>query len=128
MRTEGSTAVVEIKRKGACSGNCVDCSGCTEQTVELSVLAEISVSPGDLVIIESEQKPVLFGLFILFVFPLILPAGCYLLARSSGYGGWFAAAAVIFAAAMILLLSKSKRFLARTKPRIRSKMSERGNL
>lgn len=128
LRAEGSAAVVEIQRKSACSGNCTDCSGCAEQAVEITVLAEFPVSPGDRVTVSSAKSPVLFGLFVLFILPLVLPLGAYLLTMNSGFGGWFAAAAALLAVVMIRLLSKSRWFLEQTRPKIVNVISERGSL
>lgn len=126
LTVNGSKAVVEIKRKSACSGNCVDCSGCTEQSMHAEVYTELSVKPGDWVCVSSEPKSALFGLFVLFILPLFLPAAVYLLTANSGFGGLFAAIAAVAAVLLIWLLSKSRWFLERTKPKVVSIIAERG--
>ena len=57
-------AVVEIRRVSACSGNCKDCAGFDTKRMQASVYTELAVSAGDRVRIASEEKPVLFGLFV----------------------------------------------------------------
>ena len=83
------------------------------------------VEPGDRVIIASEQKPILFGLFIVFILPLLLPVVVYLLTVNSGFGGWFAGFSAFAAIALIWGLSKSRWFLEQTKPRIKRVISEK---
>lgn len=91
--------------------------------MEVWVYTDFRLKPGDWVAVESEQKPVLFGLFMLFIFPLILPVVAYLLAMKSGFGVWFAIAGAVIAVALIWLLSKSRWFLERTKPKVISVIS-----
>lgn len=122
---DGASAVVEVIRRGACGGNCADCSGCQEQVMQVEVLAEIPVSPGDRVLISSDQKPILLGLFTVFILPLLLPIGVYLLTMQTGLGGLYAALAVIVAIILIWSLSKSKWYLKKTKPRILRVISEK---
>lgn len=86
--------------------------------MEVAVYAAVSVLPGDRVMVSSEQKPVLFGLFVLFILPLILPAFVYVLTMNSGLGGLFAGFAALASVAMIWQLNKSKWFLEQTKPKI----------
>ncbi len=121
----GTSAVVEVIRRGACGGNCTDCSGCKEQVMQVEVLAEIPVSPGDRVLISSEQQPILWGLFIVFILPLLLPVGVYLLTMQTGFGGLYAALAVIVAIILIWSLSKSSWYLKKTKPYILRVISEK---
>lgn len=126
LSINGSKAVIEIKRKSACSGNCVDCSGCTEQSMQVEAYTELSVKPGDWVCISSEQKSVLVGLFVLFILPLILPVAVYLLTVGSGFSGLFVGIAVAASVVLIWFLNNSRWFLERTKPKVVSIIAERG--
>ncbi len=121
----GTSAVVEVIRRGACGGNCTDCSGCKELSMQVEVLAEIPASPGDRVLISSKQQPILLGLFVVFILPLLLPVGVYLLTMQTGFGGLYATLAVIVAIILIWSLSKSSWYLKKTKPHIIRVISEK---
>ncbi len=118
LRTEGSTVWVEVKRQSACSGNCKDCSGCEERAIETAAVSELPVAVGDWVLLRSEQGSVLFGMFAVFILPLIFPLTVYLMAAPSKFAWLFAGIALCATIALIWFLSKSKWFLARTTPRI----------
>lgn len=121
------TAMVEIIRKSACSGNCGDCSGCEERAMRVSVYSEFLLKTGDLVLIQSNQSSVLLGLFVVFVLPMVLPLIVYFLTAGTGIGGFFAAGSVVVAIVLIWLLSKSKWYLKKSQPcvvRVISEMRE----
>ncbi len=126
LKVSGKQAVVRIIRKSACSGNCVDCSGCREQSVEISVYSQIPVSEGDNVKISSEGNAVFLGLFVLFILPMIFPLAVYLLTAHSSMAIYLTIAAALLSIVLIWLLSKSKWFLGKTKPRIIAVNDERG--
>ena len=121
----GSIATVEIQRVSACTGECKDCAGCETKKMQVSVYTELDVSAGDRVRIASEEKPILFGLFVLFILPLVVPVTVYLLAAKSGLGGWFAAGALALVLVLIWRLSKSRWYLKKTQPKIIEVISEK---
>ncbi len=109
---------VEIRRNSACTGNCTDCAGCSTPKMQVCVYTEQPVSPGDRVVVRSNRRAVLFGLFVLFIFPLLLPTAIYFLTVKSGFGGWFALVAVAVSIFIIWRMSKAQWFLKRIQPQI----------
>ena len=83
------TAQVMLVRESACSGDCHKCSGCgaVAQKMLLTVRNPIGAKPGDLVNIESASGPVLKGAAILYMLPLALFIGCYLVGMQWHLGG-----------------------------------------
>ena len=71
---DDGTAQVFHVRQSACSGDCHKCSGCgaAKETMLLTARNPIGAQPGDLVIIQSETKPVLKAAAILYLVPLVL--------------------------------------------------------
>ena len=125
MSLNGKTAVVEIVRKSACSGNCADCTTCVAQTINIQALAEVEVLVGDSVTVESKRFSVLLGMFALFILPVLLPVFCYFI-----FAGTFLAVpsvilAVLCSIAFTVLLSKNKKFIESTKPVIVSNNSRK---
>lgn len=76
-----ATAQVVIVRQSACSGDCHKCSGCgaAKETLELTAKNPIGAKEGDLVVIQSASAPVLAGAAMLYMVPLALFIGGYLL-------------------------------------------------
>lgn len=76
-----ATARVVLIRQSACSGDCHKCSGCgaAQETLVLTAKNPIGAKEGDLVVIESASGPVLAGAAILYMLPLVLFIGLYLL-------------------------------------------------
>lgn len=76
---DGTAQVVRI-RESACSGDCHKCSGCgaAKQTLYLTAQNPIGAKPGDLVVIRAESGPVLAGAAVLYMLPLVLFIGLYL--------------------------------------------------
>lgn len=125
LSLNGKTAVVEIVRKSACSGNCADCTTCVAQTIKIKALAEVEVLVGDSVTVESKRVPVLLGMFALFILPVLLPVCCYFI-----FAGTFLAVpsvilAILCSIAFSVLLSKNKKFIESTKPVIISNNSRK---
>ncbi len=118
LRVEGSKIFVEVKRQSACSGNCRDCSGCEARAMEVSAISDFPVASGDWVLLSSEQGSVLFGMFAVFILPLILPLAVYLLTMQTAWAWLLTAISLLAAVLLIWYLSKSKWFLARATPRI----------
>ena len=78
---EDGTAEVIRMRQSACSGDCHQCSGCgsTPQTMVLRVENPIGAKVGDWVVIEAKTGAVLKAAAALYILPLVLFVGGYLL-------------------------------------------------
>ena len=83
------TAQVMVLRQSACSGDCHKCSGCgaAEQTVIFTAQNPIGAKPGDLVTVEAASGPVLKAAAVLYMLPLVLFIGGYLLGMQWRLGG-----------------------------------------
>ena len=84
------TAQVLCIRESACSGDCHKCSGCgaAKESLLLTAKNPIGAKEGDLVVIQSASGPVLAAAAMLYMVPLILFIGAYLLGESLwGRGG-----------------------------------------
>ena len=114
----GQTTVVEIRRKGACGDSCAHCSGCSAQLMQIEAVCPFSVEKGDWVLISSARGPVFFGLFILFLVPLLLPLSIYLIFSGSGLEMWFSILSVMISISLIIALNKSGRFRAASAPKV----------
>ncbi len=70
---DGTAKAVHI-RESACSGDCHKCSGCgaAKETLFLTVRNGIGARVGDVVRIESESGPVLMGVAVFYVVPMVL--------------------------------------------------------
>lgn len=79
-RNPDATAQVVLIRQSACSGDCHKCSGCgaAEQTLVLTAKNPIGAEVGDVVVIESASGPVLAAAAMLYMLPLALFIGLYL--------------------------------------------------
>ncbi|MBE6978392.1 MAG: hypothetical protein E7438_07185 [Ruminococcaceae bacterium] len=77
---DGSAEVIRM-RESACSGDCHQCSGCgsTKQTMVLRVENPIGAKVGDWVVIEAKTSAVLKAAAALYILPLVLFVGGYLL-------------------------------------------------
>lgn len=85
----GTAQVIHI-RQSACSGDCHKCSGCgaAKETLKLTVQNPVAAKPGDLVRINASSGPVLKAAAILYLLPIALLIGGYLLLMPKGLGGW----------------------------------------
>ena len=83
------TARVMVVRQSACSGDCHKCAGCgaQEQTMIFTAKNPKGAQPGDLVTVESDSAPVLKAAAVLYILPLILFVGGYLLGMRWNIGG-----------------------------------------
>ena len=74
------TAQVLCVRESACSGDCHKCSGCGAATESLFLTAKnpIGAREGELVVIQSASGPVLAAAAMLYMVPLALFIGGYL--------------------------------------------------
>ena len=87
---DGTASVVHI-RESACSGDCHQCSGCgaVKESITLTAQNPIGARVGDRVKLESQSAPVLLGAAVLYMLPLILFLGGYLLGKLTwGVGIW----------------------------------------
>ena len=125
MYKTGSSVVVEIRRISACTGECKDCAGCETTKLQIPVQSDMEVSAGDRVRVVSEDRAVLFGMFVLFILPLILPVAIYLLTASSGFGIWLGFGTLAVVIIFIWRLSRSPWYLRRTQPQIVEVMSNK---
>ena len=91
LNDDGTAQVLHI-RESACSGDCHKCSGCgaVDQKMILTAKNLIGAKVGDLVVIQSASGPVLAAAAMLYMVPLALFVGGYLLGESQwGRGGLF---------------------------------------
>lgn len=72
--SHGSTATVILVRESACSGDCHKCSGCgaAKETMVFDAVNPIGAQRGDLVVIRSENGPVMKAVGVFYVSPLLL--------------------------------------------------------
>ncbi len=78
--TDPTHALIEVKRKSACSGcsssHGKKCEHCElilgDDRIKCKVRNELGASVGDEVIIASESKGVIFNAFVVFLFPLLV--------------------------------------------------------
>jgi len=70
---DGTARVMHV-RESACSGDCHKCSGCgaAKETLFLTAKNSIGAKPGDMVRIESATGPVMAGVLVFYVVPVIL--------------------------------------------------------
>lgn len=78
---EDGTAIVMHIRQSACSGDCHKCSGCgaVQQKMLLTARNPIGAKPGDTVMVRAASGPVLAAAAMLYVLPVALFFGGYLL-------------------------------------------------
>ena len=81
VETEGNTAKVECDRKSACD-MCENAEHCVEKckTVYATALNDLNAKTGDSVEIETETSRVLISALIVFLLPVILAIGAYVVA------------------------------------------------
>ena len=73
LNDDGTAQVVYV-RESACSGDCHKCSGCgaAKQAMIVDAVNPIGAKPGDMVRIESKTGPVMMGIAVFYVLPLVL--------------------------------------------------------
>lgn len=86
---DDGTALVIHVRESACSGDCHKCSGCGAAKEAVLITAEnrIGARKGDLVKVESETGPVLKAATVLYMMPLVLFFGGYLIGALMNISG-----------------------------------------
>ncbi len=75
------TAIIEVMRKSACSGDCHSCKGCSghhpEQAIRVRAENSIGAKVGERVWVESETKEVFTSIGIAYILPVLLMIGFY---------------------------------------------------
>ena len=115
VNPDGVAQVVLI-RQSACSGDCHKCSGCgaAQETIVLTAKNPIGAKPGEVVVIASESAPVLAAAAMLYLLPLALFIGAYLVGEQLwGKGGLLGfagfAVGILGAVAYDRLVAKKKK-------------------
>ena len=106
---DDGTALVILLRESACSGDCHKCSGCgaVRQTMLLQANNAIGAKPGELVTMESDSKPVLAGAAVLYLLPLALFFGGYLIGELLwGNGALAGCAAFVLSIALAVIYDR----------------------
>lgn len=82
---DDNTAEVVRIRESACSGDCHKCAGCgaARETIVFQAENPIHAKEGELVLISSESAPVLKAAAILYLVPVVLFFGLYLLGEAA---------------------------------------------
>ena len=72
---EGKTAIVEVVRHSACSGNCESCGGCghhADQTIRVRAENRIGAQAGERVWLETETRQVFTSIGAAYILPVLL--------------------------------------------------------
>ena len=98
------TAQVLCIRESACSGDCHKCSGCgaAKETLIFTAQNPIGARPGELVTVESASGPVLKAAAVLYMLPLVLFIGAYLVGMRWHLGGLFGALAFVLSIGLVI--------------------------
>ena len=121
IKAEGPNVTVRFRRISGCGENCAHCNACGGQYEDLELQTNMKLEAGDKVVVSSPQGTIYFGLFFLFVLPVVFPLAAYILFTSQvgKTAGWIAAAAAIVLWLIgVFLLNRSGRFARRSRPRI----------
>ena len=115
LTPEGKAEIIHV-RESACSGDCHKCSGCgaAQETIVLTAKNPIGAKPGEVVVIASESAPVLAAAAMLYLLPLALFIGAYLVGEQLwGKGGLLGfagfAVGILGAVAYDRLVAKKKK-------------------
>ena len=73
QRLEGDRVRVAVTRQSACGHNCENCAGCgaVGQVVRAIAHDPLGVSPGDRVLVYSDDKPVLQAAALVYLTPIL---------------------------------------------------------
>jgi len=71
VRTNGTFAVVKVRKSSACGHDCGECRVCNNPEFETEVLNEIGAKEGDEVLIGAPANKILFSAFLVYMLPLI---------------------------------------------------------
>lgn len=81
------TALIEVLRKSACSGDCSSCKGCSghhpEQAIRVLAQNPIGAGVGDRVWVESESREVFTSIGVAYILPILLMIGFYFIPLGS---------------------------------------------
>lgn len=82
---ENGTALIVVKRKSACAGDCDSCHGCAhpETYLELTVRNPVGARAGDVVKVTSESRRILGLAALLYLMPVVLMITAYIIAPGS---------------------------------------------
>lgn len=82
---ENGTALIVVKRKSACAGDCDSCRGCAhpETYLELAVRNPAGARAGDVVKVTSESRRILGLAALLYLMPVVLMIAAYIIAPGS---------------------------------------------
>jgi sigma-E factor negative regulatory protein RseC len=111
---DGTAQVIHV-RQSACSGDCHRCSGCgaAKETLLLTAQNPIGARPGQVVTIRSNSGPVLLDAAVLYMMPLVLFFGGYLildvLCKRGALGGCLAFVLGVLGAKLYDRMVASKR-------------------
>lgn len=109
--SDGTARVVHL-RESACSGDCHKCQGCgaVQQTLYLTAQNPIGAAVGEVVVLYSRSAPVLTGVAILYLVPLVL----FLMGYGLGQMLWktgILTGLVGFALAVVVAIAYDRRIL-----------------
>ena len=80
IRLSGETAVVGIKRAGACGENCGRCAAfCSDTALEVEADNPLRAKEGQMVRLETPDKLILLAAFKIYIVPIIIMIGVYFL-------------------------------------------------
>ncbi|MCI9513912.1 MAG: SoxR reducing system RseC family protein [Oscillospiraceae bacterium] len=73
QRLEGDRVRIAVARQSACGHNCESCAGCgaVGQVVRAIAHDPLGVSPGDRVLVYSDDKPVLQAAALVYLMPIL---------------------------------------------------------
>ena len=104
---DGTAKVLRV-RESACSGDCHKCSGCgaQQQTLQLTAENPIGARPGETVRLHSSTAAVLKAAAVVYLLPLVLVIGGYLLAMPYGFGPVAGIAAFLAGAVLAVIYDR----------------------
>ncbi len=70
----GLSAIVRVRRKGACGQSCGRCHGCSapNEIIEVKAVNRVNAKEGDLVLVESGTKETLKLAAVVYLLPIVL--------------------------------------------------------
>lgn len=117
---EDEFAEVNVVRRGSCGENCAACNACQNTDITVKAHCNVKANVGDLVEVSSKTAYVLFGMLMVFIFPIIVPLFSYVI--FSIINTYFAVCSCILSLIICVYLtfklSKSKKYLSKTTPSV----------
>ncbi len=111
---ENGSALIEVTRKSACSGDCGTCHGCAhpEERVQAMARNAAAAAAGDRVTVESDTGAVLARASLLYILPVVLMlAGALLPSSSEGQSILYSAAGLLAGLLVCAAASRKSRKL-----------------